>query len=961
MGPLNMMLAFSCFLLHSVAAISQQACSSGEQCDDIFGTENELMMLQFRSKAKSRADTTGIEYFQTVGQGCCSGSREEANGKLWAGATDNADACKSKCLEFETCGAVEYGWTDAHTHWCFIWSNKQSCSSLDSGNGKCGPGGSTGVQAYRFSPGMDLQEAAEKAEADDSKKKAKEAEQLANDIRAAAAVALKEAQAATAAAEEAELKAAEAAEHVAYDTAQKRAKDAEDAKARYQNATKFAEAMDNEATNAAEAAEKLLEEEKSSVLHADKMSRKAHRMAEKAHKAAEAAKAAARESVDAQEAASSAAEKAAEEREEAERAEAERQEAQKTMLSAKQEAAAADAVAKSKADAARKLIDEKHREKAESEKERADEEMSDEEKEKQKKADEEKAAETQKFKIESSLHVKAPQDFHSLGAGCCLGARSRHNGKLWAGERSSLTSCAAKCREFENCGAIEYGWEGLSNHLWCFIWSSEQSCSYLEVGPGACGNGGSDGVHAFRFRNETKQASIKDDTKQSTIKNDTKQATIKNDTKQATTKSEAKQATIKNDTKQATIKNDTKQATTKSEAKQATTKNETTLDTIKSQSEEAASNPSSEASRRQARSHKPNHQKAVKQHKHGVGHERKQEPQGANFAEEQGFADEQDSADEQESAPQLHVSHQPEEQSFADEQDGADEQASAAQPHASEQQTAHLQETETGQQTEADMTAHKLPLTAPVPLEELKKKAAAQEAEKHPEKTHRALDVDSARELESEVIGWDELGEGCCYGQRNELGGKLRSESNVLSLKECQDMCLEYPNCGSIEFSKHKPFSCFIWSDQHDCSLLPMHQCATANEKSTSVTSAYKVKRRSPHWTSYMTNKQVIADEKYIDFQDYGSGCCLGKRDANHGKLFEGPLATLNECQEMCRQSEDCGAIEYGGKGTGSSDWCFVWSTHQTCTDMAWGEDDCGQGGNEGVHVWKFLKRRKNF
>mmetsp|Transcript_27172 Transcript_27172/g.49486 ORF Transcript_27172/g.49486 Transcript_27172/m.49486 type:complete len:353 (+) Transcript_27172:83-1141(+) len=66
-----------------------------------------------------------------VGPGCCDGLRDESNGKLFASKEPTLDACKARCLSFENCGVIEYGWQTGDPEWCFIWDDRQKCEKQD--------------------------------------------------------------------------------------------------------------------------------------------------------------------------------------------------------------------------------------------------------------------------------------------------------------------------------------------------------------------------------------------------------------------------------------------------------------------------------------------------------------------------------------------------------------------------------------------------------------------------------------------------------------------------------------------------------------------------------------------------------------------------------------------------------------------------------------------------------------
>jgi len=93
-------------------------------------------------KLTTDAARAGTYEYEKLGDGCCEGERDESNGKLYGGEEPNREACQLKCLEFDSCGVIEYGWEDS-PQWCFVWDKSQKCKKLDAdcklstvGNGK---------------------------------------------------------------------------------------------------------------------------------------------------------------------------------------------------------------------------------------------------------------------------------------------------------------------------------------------------------------------------------------------------------------------------------------------------------------------------------------------------------------------------------------------------------------------------------------------------------------------------------------------------------------------------------------------------------------------------------------------------------------------------------------------------------------------------------------------------------
>eukprot|EP00930_Biecheleria_cincta_P078270 TRINITY_DN65694_c0_g1_i1.p1 TRINITY_DN65694_c0_g1~~TRINITY_DN65694_c0_g1_i1.p1 ORF type:complete len:221 (+),score=37.76 TRINITY_DN65694_c0_g1_i1:246-908(+) len=117
-----------------------------KQQEDL-GRQRAAKLLEEYEKKRS----AGPDWWD-AGPGCCAGVRNMENGKLWAGSVASLVACQERCITFEACGAVEYGWTrsTANTGWCFVWSVENSCASLDISNDGCGQGGNNGVHAHIY-------------------------------------------------------------------------------------------------------------------------------------------------------------------------------------------------------------------------------------------------------------------------------------------------------------------------------------------------------------------------------------------------------------------------------------------------------------------------------------------------------------------------------------------------------------------------------------------------------------------------------------------------------------------------------------------------------------------------------------------------------------------------------------------------------------------------------------------
>eukprot|EP00931_Biecheleriopsis_adriatica_P094337 TRINITY_DN679_c0_g1_i6.p1 TRINITY_DN679_c0_g1~~TRINITY_DN679_c0_g1_i6.p1 ORF type:complete len:3274 (-),score=593.17 TRINITY_DN679_c0_g1_i6:142-9879(-) len=83
-----------------------------------------------------------------LGPGCCKHSGTHALHNRWHGS--NLEDCKKKCLEFDDCAFIQYGWSNSN--WCTVLSRSANCSSgsLMTGDKDCGSSGSNGVHTYQY-------------------------------------------------------------------------------------------------------------------------------------------------------------------------------------------------------------------------------------------------------------------------------------------------------------------------------------------------------------------------------------------------------------------------------------------------------------------------------------------------------------------------------------------------------------------------------------------------------------------------------------------------------------------------------------------------------------------------------------------------------------------------------------------------------------------------------------------
>ena len=94
-----------------------------------------------------------LQQFTDIGAGCCKEFEHEVtlyDSKIGPEGEDQKEGvvkCMIKCLEFDDCGYVTYGWDGSAQ--CHVVSSKHSCSSLDKDFTSCGPeGGASGVHVY---------------------------------------------------------------------------------------------------------------------------------------------------------------------------------------------------------------------------------------------------------------------------------------------------------------------------------------------------------------------------------------------------------------------------------------------------------------------------------------------------------------------------------------------------------------------------------------------------------------------------------------------------------------------------------------------------------------------------------------------------------------------------------------------------------------------------------------------
>mmetsp|Transcript_14852 Transcript_14852/g.27502 ORF Transcript_14852/g.27502 Transcript_14852/m.27502 type:complete len:331 (+) Transcript_14852:76-1068(+) len=102
-------------------------------------------------------------------------------------------------------------------------------------------------------------------------------------------------------------------------------------------------------------------------------------------------------------------------------------------------------------------------------------------------------------KSKPSKPINASDEFWSLmGDGCCEGKREPSNGKLFGLNVSTIEDCKKKCREFNNCGIIEYGWTEMPE--WCYGWGTSQKCEKRDKDCVESVPGNGKGVQGYSFK-----------------------------------------------------------------------------------------------------------------------------------------------------------------------------------------------------------------------------------------------------------------------------------------------------------------------------------------------------------------------------------------------------------------------------------------------------------------------------
>mmetsp|Transcript_118008 Transcript_118008/g.252036 ORF Transcript_118008/g.252036 Transcript_118008/m.252036 type:complete len:609 (-) Transcript_118008:255-2081(-) len=106
------------------------------------------------------------------------------------------------------------------------------------------------------------------------------------------------------------------------------------------------------------------------------------------------------------------------------------------------------------------------------------------------------------FSIKKYVPRKHPilsPDWHDMGAGCCQTPDKIK--PLFTDSVDSLKQCQVKCREFTNCGYIDYGGRGGSQ---CTVWPDWMDCSQLSTAQ-KCGEKDNDDLHVFRYKKKASQ------------------------------------------------------------------------------------------------------------------------------------------------------------------------------------------------------------------------------------------------------------------------------------------------------------------------------------------------------------------------------------------------------------------------------------------------------------------------
>mmetsp|Transcript_95368 Transcript_95368/g.179313 ORF Transcript_95368/g.179313 Transcript_95368/m.179313 type:complete len:3377 (+) Transcript_95368:49-10179(+) len=268
---------------------------------------------------------------------------------------------------------------------------------------------------------------------------------------------------------------------------------------------------------------------------------------------------------------------------------------------------------------------------------------------------------------------------------------------------------------------------------------------------------------------------------------------------------------------------------------------------------------------------------------------------------------------------------------------------------------------------------------------------------------------------EAHAGSWVDVGAGCCAGGRGNEHGRMFADQ-MDTLKECQDTCAAWDECGYVEYGWGQPDPkwCFVWSYKQECAGLAaepddcggrggdngvrVYKFAPTTTTTTRLSSCAKpttgcdkefevskaVDCDDDGIWDYMCTS-VISDKMSLvlssegcpkdwgsdnrkksecakglektpggDWVDLGAGCCSSPRDNKHGRMFAAKLPSLKHCQARCATWKDCAYIEYGWEQ--DPEWCFIWNQKQTlCDTLNSSANGCGtRGGNTGVRTYKY-------
>mmetsp|Transcript_37686 Transcript_37686/g.70478 ORF Transcript_37686/g.70478 Transcript_37686/m.70478 type:complete len:1243 (+) Transcript_37686:108-3836(+) len=615
-------------------------------------------------------------------------------------------------------------------------------------------------------------------------------------------------------------------------------------------------------------------------------------------------------------------------------------------------------------------------------------------------------------------------DFVDVGAGCCRGPRDEANGRLWQGRAATLADCQAKCRELEDCGAIEFGWtfgrKNRSSAEMCFIWSSKQLCLALDWGALSCGGGGDNGVHAYRVKAVMEKVTLKEKTKTKSRLAEPAPLRESNETIEfkevgagccsgdrisgrgklwagetsTLTDCKAKCQQFGNcgaieyggdvDKHYCFVWDDQQACLTLEWGDGACGQD---VDAWKGGTVRVYKVTNSSGTTSSKRGVHAYEVMNSSYNGTGIPEPREDERWLPNLVLDQNTSLDK-SLDFEDGVPGCCSGGR-------DEASGklwAGETATLADCKAkcsnfenckAVEYGWHLADTKwcfiwnekqsctsvaTGEEScgkgggnngvrtyriksssrSSDTPRNSWPLPS-LPSAELK-------ANQSPNPQQQVTSQD--------VMDFLDVGAGCCSGFRDELHGKIWS-GETPTLSDCKNKCRSFQQCGAIEYgwthgNKSEQW-CFIWSQQQACMNLDWRPDACGPGGGDNGVHAYRVSRAREVDLSisklHDDAQQEATLSKKLGFQDGIEGCCGGARDEAHGKLWAGDTATLADCQAKCREFENCGAVEYGWKYT-NEQWCFIWSNKQSCTSIDIGEKSCGSGGGKtGVHVYKYKSK----